>query len=453
MYYCKRSQFIYPLILILCLSWSSGICQIPELLKEEIQYRVKNQINPSIAVALTDSSGTHYYVHGWSDIEHRIKANEHTLYELGSITKSFTGLLLAKLAIQDGLSLQAPLNDFLPDSIDLRDKKGAAVTLKSLATHSSGLPRLPSNIDLENHLDPYVNYDQNHMYSFLSHHIPRTVDRHFVYSNLGFGLLGDALSSYKKTPYKQLLQEQILNPLQLKNTFFEIPKEQKHHMAKGYLGTQEVPLWQFKVMAPAGGLKANIKDLHHYGLHYIEKSEVFSKIDSTATTNYFTDENGGKHALGWFIDNEGIVNHGGGTGGFRTFIAIDKENKRVISVMTNSGSSPVEDLAKYLINPKANPLQIDKKEVAITAEELEPFKGTYINDGLNLNYTIVLKENHLHAKLSGQPEFPLYYQGKDSFVYKVVKAKVVFEKDENNTVVGLLLHQNGQEIQFIKTNP
>src|SRR5690606_721746 len=129
----------------------------------------------------------------------------------------------------------------------------------------------------------------------------------------------------------------------------------------------------------------NIKDLHHYGLHYIEKSEVFSKIDSTATTNYFTDENGGKHALGWFIDNEGIVNHGGGTGGFRTFIAIDKENKRVISVMTNSGSSPVEDLAKYLINPKANPLQIDKKEVAITAEELEPFKGTYINDGLNLN--------------------------------------------------------------------
>lgn len=453
MYYSNHKQRTYTLILILLLSFNFGVCQIPELLKQEIRYRVKNQINPSIAVGLTDSTGTHFYVHGWSDVKQQIKADKNTLYELGSVTKAFTGLLLAKFAVQDSLNLLTPVDEFLPDSISLKDKKGNQVTLKSLATHSSGLPRLPSNLNVSDQFDPYANYDQISMYSFLKHYTPRTVGKNFVYSNLGFGLLGDVLSRYKQTPYRNLLQDQILNPLELKNTYFKVPGTQKSHLAKGYLGTEEVPLWQFKVMDAAGGLKASIGDLHKFGQHFIGNLSSFAKIDSTATKSYFTDENGNHYGLGWFIGEQEIVFHGGGTGGFRSFIGVDLQNKRVISVMSNSGSSSIEDLAQYLIDPKEYPLQIDKEEVSITAEQLEPYEGNYINDGLGLNYTIVLKDNHLHAKLNQQPEFPLYYQGKESFIYKVVKAEVIFEKDENNTIVGLLLNQNGQEIQFVKTNP
>ena len=453
MYYSSHRQRTYTIILILFLSFNFGICQIPEPLKKEIQYRVKNQINPSIAVGLTDSTGTHFYVHGWSDLEKQIKADQHTLYEIGSITKSFTGLLLAKFVVQNSLVLSTPVNDFLPDSINLTDKKGNPVTLKSLATHSSGLPRLPSNLDVINQFDPYENYDQNSMYSFLGHYTPRTVGKNFVYSNLGFGLLGDVLSNYKQSPYRSLVSDQILKPLGLKHTYFEVPIAQKLHMAKGYLGTEEVPLWKFKVMDAAGGLKASIRDLQHYGNHFIDTASSFAEIDAAATKSYFTDESANHYGLGWFKDQQGMVFHGGGTGGFRTFIAVDLKNDRVISVMSNSGSSDIEDLAKYLINPKAYPLQIDKEEVSITEEELKPYQGVYINDGLGLNYTIVLKNKHLHAQLNQQPEFPLFYQGEDSFIYKVVKAEVVFEKDENNTVVGLLLNQSGQEIQFVKTNP
>src|SRR5690606_41535794 len=108
---------------------------------------------------------------------------------------------------------------------------------------------------------------------------------------------------------------------------------------------------------------------------------------------------------------------------------------------------------QYLINHKMYPIKNDKKEVHTTVEQLESYQGNYINDGLGLNYNIVLKNNHLHAKLNQQPEFPIYYQGGESFIYKVIKAEVIFERDENNTVVGLLLNQNGQEIQFVKTNP
>ena len=452
MYSSTHIQRTHTLIWMALLCTSLAMSQIPELLKKEIQYRVNNHINPSIAIGLTDSTGTHFYVHGWSDVENQIKADQHTLYEIGSITKSFTGLLLAKLAVQDSLNLSAAVNEFLPDSINLTDKKGNAVTLKSLATHSSGLPRLPSNLDLTNQLNPYQHYDQNKMYSFLSHHTPRTVGQHFVYSNLGFGLLGDVLSTYKQTPYRSLLREQILKPLGLKHTYFEVPSTQKPHMAKGYMGTQQVPLWTFKVIDAAGGLKASIADLQLYGKHFIDTT-TFNTYDAKATRSYFTDEQGNHYGLGWFIDQDGMIFHGGGTGGFRTFIAIDLKAHRVISVMTNSGSSSIEDLAQYLINPVMYPLKIDKKEVPTTVEQLESYQGNYINDGLGLNYNIVLKDNHLHAKLNQQPEFPIYYQGGESFIYKVIKAEVIFERDENNTVVGLLLNQNGQEIQFVKTNP
>src|SRR5690606_6181669 len=255
MYSSSSRQRTHTLLLIAFLSFNLGMSQIPELLKEEIQYRVKNHINPSIAVGLTDSTGTHFYVHGWSDVKEQIKADQHTLYEIGSITKSFTGLLLAKFVVEDSLNLDSPVNEFLPDSIDLTDKKGKQVTLKSLATHSSGLPRLPSNLEVTNQYNPYENYDKNSMYSFLSQHTPRTVGRQFVYSNLGFGLLGDVLSSYKQTPFRSLIRNQILKPLHLTHTYFEVPSAQKSHMAKGYLGTEEVPLWKFKVMDAAGGLK------------------------------------------------------------------------------------------------------------------------------------------------------------------------------------------------------
>ena len=135
-------------------SISIGFSQIPENIKKEIQYRVKNKINPSIAVGIADSTGTYYYVHGLKDVANKLKADENTLYEIGSITKTYMGLLLAKYNVTDSLDLKTPVNNFLPDSITLTDKKGVDVTLKSLSTHSSGLPRLPNNMDLQNQLNP-----------------------------------------------------------------------------------------------------------------------------------------------------------------------------------------------------------------------------------------------------------------------------------------------------------
>ncbi|QLE01832.1 serine hydrolase [Galbibacter sp. BG1] len=437
---------------VLFFFFNLGCAQIPEIVKKEIQYRVKNGINPSIAVGLMDSTGTHYYVHGFKDLAQKLKADENTLYEIGSITKTYTGLLLAKGVTEKRIQLNDPANNFLPDSIKLTDKKGTDVTLQSLSTHSSGLPRLPDNLNPKNQMDPYADYGRKDMFTFLSHYIPKTVDKNFSYSNLGAGLLGEILAIERKESFSTALYNEILTPLGLQTTFLKVPEVQKNNLAKGYVANQEVHHWHFKAMAAAGGLKTNIKDLTKYGKSYLKDNKL-AEAQKLATTNKFTDPEGQMHGLGWFINKDQVIFHGGGTGGFRTFLAVDKKNKRVIAVMTNSGSSPAEDIAEYLVDPKSNPLEVAKEEVAISTEELLEFEGNYVNDGLQFSYDFIMKEDTLQAQLKGQPEFPVFYQGNDTFIYKVVKAKVVFERDENDTIVGLTLYQNGQEIPFIKTTP
>ncbi|MCM5661552.1 serine hydrolase [Galbibacter mesophilus] len=438
---------------VLFLFFHFGFTQIPEVVKKEVQYRVRNQINPSIAIGVLDSTGTHYYVHGFKNLEQKVKADENTLYEIGSITKTYTGLLLAKGITEKRMSLKDPANKFLPDSIKLTDKKGVDVTLQSLSTHSSGLPRLPDNLKPKNQMDPYANYSRKEMFTFLAHYIPKSVDKNFSYSNLGVGLLGEILAMERKQSYTASLQNEILSPLKLDNTFLKVSETQTENLAKGYMGTQEVHHWHFKAMAAAGGLKASVKDLLKYGKSYLKNDSPLATSQKLASTTKFTDQDGNKHGLGWFINEDNIIFHGGGTGGFRTFLAVDKENKRVIAVLTNSGSSPAEDIAEFLIDPKKNPLDVAKEEVAISVEELIEYEGNYINDGLKFSYDFILKEDTLQAQLQGQPEFPVFYQGKDTFIYKVVKAKIVFDRDENDTIVGLTLYQNGQEIPFIKTTP
>ncbi|MDG3583785.1 serine hydrolase domain-containing protein [Galbibacter pacificus] len=432
---------------------NAGTAQIPENVKKEIQYRINNHINPSIAVGVLDSSGVYYYVKGYKDLENKIKADENTLYEIGSITKTFTSLLLAKYAVGSIISIDDEANEFLPDSIDLTDKKGVSVTLKNLSTHSSGLPRIPNNINVTDQMNPYANYTRSDMFSFLSHYIPRNVGKKFEYSNLGAGLLGEILSISQNDTYQNLVKKKILTPLNLKNTYFKVPESQKENYAKGYLSQKEVPHWKFQAMAAAGGIRSTIKDLVKYGESYLKNDSPLYKAQEYTKTVQFKDQEGQLHGLAWFINPEGIIFHGGGTGGFRTFIAIDGKHGKVVAIMTNSGSSPAEDIAEYLMDPDKNPLDFAKEEMPITAEELMDFEGNYINDGLNMTYNFSLVEDALHAQLNNQPEFPVYYQGESTFFYKIVKAKIVFERDENNTVVGLILYQNGQEIPFIKTNP
>lgn len=426
------------------------LAQIPEKIQKEIKARVDAGYNPSIAIALSDSAGDHYYVYGMQNLERNEKATVNTLYEIGSITKTFTGLLLARLTTKGMVALEDPIGKHLPDSLLPADSPAASITLKELATHRSSLPRLAPNMPEVREDDPYRNYDRKAMFTYLRTFKPNDKEKKFSYSNYGMALLGEVLAISQKTTYSALLEKEVLQPLQLERTFLQVPSQHAGILATPYTGKQKTSPWCFKAYAPAGALHSNTMDLLQYGNAMHTPKGNMKKPVALAIANHFTDGNGKEHGLGWFKEGDSIILHGGGTGGFRTFLMVDLKEKKTGVVLTNSGSTNAEDLLLHLIFGEEKPMTSMEIPGDIKNISLTDYAGTYRNDAMNMIYNVSVEHNQLHALLSGQPSFPIYYRKGEEFYYTVVDARIVFEKNDEGIIVGLTLHQNGMEIPFIK---
>src|SRR5699024_777521 len=133
---------------------------------------------------------------------------------------------LARMVLQHKVALDDPINMYLPDSLHIPSYQGQKITLEELATHTSGLPRMPSNFfATQNPLNPYVHYAVHDLYEFLDQYkLTKVPGTHFQYSNLGVGLLGTILAHAAGLTYTQLLQKYITQPLQMDDTELKIPK-------------------------------------------------------------------------------------------------------------------------------------------------------------------------------------------------------------------------------------
>ncbi|RNL91025.1 serine hydrolase [Sinomicrobium pectinilyticum] len=434
---------------LLALTGQWCLAQIPEPVKNEIKTRVNNGVYPSVVVGVWEEGKESYFAYGFKNTERKEKADRNTLYEIGSITKTYTGLLLAKFVTEGKLALDFPADTLLPDSIRLRDRKGNPIRLKQLATHTAGLPRLPGNMAPGSADNPYRDYSRQDLLTFLKQYQATHIGARYGYSNLGMGMLGELLAMQGKTDYASLLRKHILSPLKLEYTYVKIPKEKASDIATGYLGNRPVSQWDFKAMAAAGALKTNITDLLHYGKSYLDPESPLKKAAGLTLQTHYTDRTHKKYGLAWHYSG-GIAYHNGGTGGFRSFIALNPERKRVVVMITNTGSNSVDDMGMYLAAPEKQKPPVTPEARDIDPEMLQEYAGNYQNNGLGLHMQITVKNGTLHARLPGQPELPVYYYGDHHFFYKNVLARLFFETDENGTVVGLTLQQNGQEILLIK---
>ena len=177
------------------------------------------------------------------------------LFELGSITKTFTALLLADAVVSKQLSLTGAVEDTL-DGMRLRDSRGEPIRWVDLATHRSGLPRLPSNMAPAVPEDPYADYGVAKLREFLAGFKPAVArDTRYEYSNLGFGLLGHALSRAAGKPFAALLAERVIQPLGLDDTSLALSPRDLPRLIPGHDATaRPVPHWHFDVLAPCGAL-------------------------------------------------------------------------------------------------------------------------------------------------------------------------------------------------------
>ncbi|MFC2138964.1 serine hydrolase domain-containing protein [Bacteroidota bacterium] len=300
----------------------------------------------SVSIGILKDNQISYYGYGETKKGNNIIPDSETIYEIGSITKTFTALLMIDYLQSNSLSIDCPINNLLPADIPLLQYNSKPIRIKHLLNHTSGLPRLPD--DFNNGSDPnnpYKHYDSTKMYSFLkTFNLQREPGKTFEYSNFGMGLAGIILERQTHASYEQLLLEKICIPLGLDKTKIILDKIDSLNFAIGHddKGNQ-APHWDdLNAFNGAGAIKSNARDLVHYGKSILssQSTGIKTQIDSCLNVTFISSDT--KMASGWgyqYKNGYEFYSHAGGTAGFSSKIVICKNKNIVLVVLFSNASS------------------------------------------------------------------------------------------------------------------
>ena len=270
-------------------------------------------------------------------------APEQVLFEIGSITKIFTGLLLAQAILENRAALTDPIAKYLPADLKL-DPAVAAITLEQLATHTSGLPRLPTNFAPARPADPYADYTVARLHAFLRDFHPKAPPpQAAAYSNLGFGLLGQLLQKIFGQSYATLVAERITQPLGMADTMIVIDEARRPRFAKPHAKGSAVEPWTFDAMTGAGAIRSTAADMARFARALVsgEDSAVKAAWEFARQPRADYNSNGAKVGLAiLMLPRPGgtIYDHAGATGGYRSYIELDPARQRAVVVLTNTAA-------------------------------------------------------------------------------------------------------------------
>ena len=341
-----------------------------------------------IVVGVIEPSGRRVVSYGRLAKDEARTPDGDTIFEIGSITKVFTSLLLADAVQRGEVSLADPVSKYLPASVKMAER-GRAITLQDLATHTSGLPRLPANMKPRDAANPYADYSVEQLYQFLTSYQPaRDAGAQYEYSNLGGGLLGHVLAQRAQIDYASLVRARVTAPLGMTSTSIVLSPEQKARLAAGHSATLEpVPNWDLPTLAGAGALRSSTNDLLTFlaaNLGYTT-SPLGRAMASMLDVRRPTGVDNLQIALGWHVlraHGRDIVWHNGGTAGYRTFIGFDpgpqlvpalaegKIHGIVLQDPVAMGYQSVKTLVAHLQGKKVEK-RIDTGVMMITADNLE----------------------------------------------------------------------------------
>jgi serine-type D-Ala-D-Ala carboxypeptidase/endopeptidase len=273
-----------------------------------------------------------------------------TIFELGSITKVYTALLLADMAREGLVALTDPLRLHLPPTVAVPAHPLREIRLVDLATHTSGLKRAPRGVhrfalrDLRN---PYAQFLPSDLVDALAHTRPgRMPGTRFRYSNLGAGLLGLALAHRAGVSYEELVRERVCVPLELDDTMIHVPPVQRDRLAEGHtrLGRPRPP-FEISALEAAGALRSSLRDTTTFlrlNLGLVEGP--LARSAALTHDPLFRVSKGVEVGLGWIItplrgDRPRMHCHNGGTGRARSFLGFIRDSGTGVVVLSNTNRS------------------------------------------------------------------------------------------------------------------
>ncbi|HEX2860979.1 MAG TPA: serine hydrolase [Lacunisphaera sp.] len=426
---------------VVCLGFATGslLAKPPAALQHRLDEWSKGQPG-GVAAAWVDADGTTFAQSGRFADEASPAITPDTQFELGSITKVFTALLLAESERLGKVSRNDPAAKYLLPSTDRDQAALAKITLLALTTHTSGLPSLPSNIGTDE--NPYASYDRAMLVDALrTDGVTARVGRHVAYSNFGVAVLGEALAAAWGMSYAEVLRARVLAPLGLKATTVGLTGlPPPPDFPRGHAQGRVVPQWTFQAHAPAGALRSSARDMARFLEACLGRNaggSLRAAFDATIQPQHRAADIGGRIGLGWFITDEGVVWHNGITAGSHALVAFDPKAGTGVVVLANV-QRPVEPLGFGLLGAKPPQPEVEVVKDASAYVGRYPLSPAFAIDVTERNGT-------LQVQATGQPAFALRSAAADRFALVGVAAEVSFARNAEGRVIALILHQNGRD--------
>lgn len=315
--------------------------------------RIAPRQGQGIVIGVLDPTGSRVIAGGPADGR---PFDGNTVFEIGSISKVFTALILADMARKGEIALDAPAETYLPAGTHMPRRGGRQISLRDLATHISGLPRLAGNMPAGDPADPYADYTDALMLDFLAHYrLPRDISARFEYSNFGGALLGYLLARAAGEDYETRLRERITGPLGMDDTSVALSADQQARFAPGFDPLMHPAKPWHSVQPGAGGIHSTANDMLKFAAAALDpNSPIGPAMKLALAVRVPSDDPSADQALGWRVAHlspaREIPLHDGGTGGFRSLLALDPARGTAVIALTNfSAESAIDDLALHIL--------------------------------------------------------------------------------------------------------
>jgi serine-type D-Ala-D-Ala carboxypeptidase/endopeptidase len=407
-----------------------------------------------IVVGVIDAKGRRVVSYGSLAKDDKRPLNGDTIFEIGSMTKVFTSLVLMDMARKGEVSVTDPVSKYLPATVKVPERNGKKITLQDLATQSSGLPRMPNNFAPKDPLNPCADYTPERLYAFLSgYELTRDIGSRFEYSNLGVGLLGHALSLRAGMDYEAMVKAHVLGPLGMNDTRVTLTPGMKARLAVGHGPRLDpVPNWDIAALAGAGALRSSANDMLTFlaaNLGYI-KTPLAAAMADEISIRRPAGAPDMQIAYNWLIqtkDGNSIIWHNGGTGGYRTYMGFDPKNRAGVVVLANvSSAEGPDDIGRHLLDASYSLVKVsapkERKEITLDSKIFDKYAGSY-QLAPSVIITVSREGDRFFVQLTGQERLPIFAESQDTFFLKAVDAQLTFSTDERGNATQLVLHQNG----------
>ncbi len=450
-----RARILLSITLLFIAALSAAPAVDTAAVRQVLKDAVDNGHTVGIVVGIVDANGRSFFSYGKTAGAGR-DVDGDTVFEIGSVTKTFTATLLADMVQRGLVGLDDPVAKYLPAGTKMPSRGGKEITLLDLATHRSGLPRMPANFAPADPANPYVDYTAGKMFAFLAAYtLPRDIGASYEYSNLGAGLLGEVLARKAGKGYETLLTERIFRPLAMNGSGVVLRPEMSARLALGHSPTlQPVKNWDMDVLAGAGAIRSTASDMLNYVAAYmgLKNSPLASAMAMARQERKDTEMPALRIGLAWHVltlADASIVWHNGGTAGYHSFVGFDVKKGLGIVVLSNSAND-IDGIGIHFLNsqvplPKFAPRKV-RQEIVVAAPLLEAYIGEY-QLAPDFVITITKEGNALFLQATGQHSVQLHPEAESEFFLNEVDAQVSFVKDAAGKVTHLVLHQKGQNIK------